>query len=236
MRDDEAFVAWALVEFLGGPRVASASDGLDPPDFYLTIGPSRVGVEVTQLSQFTLEPDGTLGNRLTQDSFAERLVDDLNKRIGPSLPDGVSLLIGLWVPVANAARFRKLLTAWVADLAKIAKKDLKQEQEFDGERVSISVIPERPSGKKIVGFVVNTNSSADIGFNARLILENSIRKKNTICEKVPKPVWLAVLNDYWLADRDTYAAAARKIRVAHCFERIYLISNDGAVNRLTLGA
>ena len=69
MRRDEKFVGDALVAFFGGPSCASVSDGEDPPDLYLTVGVSRVGVEVTQLSQFTFEPDGTLGNRTTQDSF-----------------------------------------------------------------------------------------------------------------------------------------------------------------------
>lgn len=236
MRRDEAFVAWALVEFLGGPSVANASDGPDPPDLYLTIGASRVGVEVTQLSQFTFEPAGTLGSRSTQDSFGVRLIDDLNDSTGPSLPDDVSLLIGLWVPVSNAARFRKLLTAWVTEIAATPERGLKQERKLDGSRASISVIPERPSGKKIVGFVVNTNSSADIGLNARLVLEDRIRRKSTICIGLPKPIWLAVLNDYWLADTDTYSAAAREIKVAHCFERIFLVSDEGAVSELTVGA
>lgn len=56
MRSDEEFVGRALVEFFGGSSCASVSDGEDPPDLYLTAGPSRVGVEVTRLSQFTLEP------------------------------------------------------------------------------------------------------------------------------------------------------------------------------------
>ena len=50
MRRDEAFVARALVEFLGGPSSASACEGEDPPDLYLTFGASRVGVEVTSSS------------------------------------------------------------------------------------------------------------------------------------------------------------------------------------------
>jgi hypothetical protein len=236
VRRDEAFVAWALAEFLGGPSAVSTSDGPDPPDVYLHIGNSRVGVEVTQLSQFTFEPNGTLGNRSTQDSFGIRLIENLNDSIGPSLPEDISFLIGLWIPVSNPPRFRKLLSAWVTEMAVAPEKGLKQERKLDGSRVSISVVPERPSGKKIVGFVVNTNSSADIGLNARLVLEDRIRRKGMICANLSKPVWLAVLNDYWLADAETYSAAAREIKVAHCFERIFLVSDEGAVSELTVGA
>lgn len=236
MRRDEAFVARALVEFLGGPSSASASDGEDPPDLNVTYGASRVGVEVTRLSQFTLEPDGTLGNRATQDFFGLRLLDELNTKIGPSLPDDISLLVGLWVPVSNATRFRNGLTDWVTKVAAAPKKGMQRERDIEGSKTSISVIPERPSEKKIVGFVVNTNSSANIRLNALLVLEDRIRTKSEICALLPKPIWLAVLNDYWLADAESYAAACRQLTLAHCFERIFLVSDAGAVSELTVGA
>ena len=236
MRSDEEFVGRALVEVFGGSSCASVSDGEDPPDLYLTAGPSRVGVEVTRLSQFTLEPGGTLGNRTTQDSFGLRLLDELDAKVGPSLPDDVSLMIVLRVPVSNAAGFRKSLTEWVTKIALAPEKGLEQEREIEGSRTSISVIPDRPTGKKIVGCVVNTNSSADIGLNARLVLEDRIRTKSEICALLPKPIWLAVLNDYWLANSDTYAVAGRQLILGHCFERIFLVSDKGAVNELAVGA
>jgi len=236
MRREEEFVGRSLVEFFGGPSCASVSEAEDPPDLYLTVGASRAGVEVTQLSQLTFERDGTLGNRTTQDFFGIRLLNDLNAKLGSSLPDDVTLLIGLWVPVSNATRFRKGLADWVMKIASAPGKGFKEERKIEGSRTSISVIPERPSGKKIVGFVVNMNSSADIGLNARLVLEDRIRTKSKICNPLPKPIWLAVLNDYWLADAETYAAASRQLKLDHCFERIFLVSDQGVVNELSVGA
>jgi len=236
VQSDEEFVGRALVEFFGGSSCASVSDGEDPPDLYLTAHASRVGVEVTRLSQFTLEPGGTLGNRTTQDSFGLRLLDELDAKLGPSLPDYVSLMIVLRVPLSNPAGFRKGLTEWVKKIALAPEKSLEQEREIVGSRTGISVIPERPTGKKIVGCVVNTNSSADIGLNARLVLEDRIRTKSEICALLPKPIWLAVLNDYWLANTDTYAVAGRQLTLTHCFERIFLVSDRSAVNELAVGA
>jgi len=236
VQSDEEFVGRALVEFFGGSSCASVSDGEDPPDLYLTAHASRVGVEVTRLSQFTLEPGGTLGNRTTQDSFGLRLLDELDAKLGPSLPDDVSLMIVLRVPLSNPAGFRKGLTEWVKKIALAPEKSLEQEREIVGSRTGISVIPERPTGKKIVGCVVNTNSSADIGLNARLVLEDRIRTKSEICALLPKPIWLAVLNDYWLANTDTYAVAGRQLTLTHCFERIFLVSDRSAVNELAVGA
>jgi len=236
VRRDEEFVGRALVDYFGGSSCASVSEGEDPPDIYLTASASRVGVEVTRLSQFTIESGGTLGNRTTQDFFGIRLLDELDAKVGPSLPDDVSLMICLRVPVSNAAGFRKRLTKWVTKIALAPEIGLEHEREIEGSRTSISVIPERPTGKKIVGCVVSTNSSADIGLNARLVLEDRIRTKSGICADLPKPIWLAVLNDYRLADADTYAVAGRQLTLSHCFERVFLVSDGGAVNELALGA
>lgn len=236
MRHDEEFVGRALVTFFGGPSSASVSVGEDPPDLYLHVGGSRTGVEVTRLSQFTFESDGTLGNRATQDFFGIRMLNELNANVGPKLPEEISLLIGLWVPVPNASRFKRTLTKWVAQIAAAPEQGFNEERNIEGSKVAVSVIEQRPPGKKIAGFVVNKNSSADIGLNARLVLEDRIRSKADICSGLSKPIWLAVLNDYWLADADTYALAGRQLDLSHCFERIFLVSDQGAVNELAIGA
>jgi hypothetical protein len=238
MRREEAFVCSALVTFLRGPSVASGTDGDDPPDIYLTLGGSRVSVEVTRLSQFTIEPEGTLGNRATQDSFGIRLIEDLNTKLGPLLPKNVSLLIGGHIPVPNASRCRQEVTEWVTQVAASPNPGTKDERNIDGSSVSVSVIPEQPSGKKIVGFVVNKHSSADILLNARFVLEERIRTKSRLCEGLARlgPIWLALFNDYWLADADTCAAAYRQLKISHCFERLFLISDNGAVCELVVEA
>jgi hypothetical protein len=45
---------------------------------------------------------------------------------------------------------------------------------------------------------------------------------------------LPCLNDYWLADADTYAVAGRQLNLSHCFERIFLVSDQGTVNELAV--
>lgn len=235
MREDEAFAGRSLVDYFGGPSSVSMSNGEDPPDLYLTIAKSRIAVEVTRLSQFTFEPNGILGNRATQDAFGVKTLNDLNVDVGPSLPDNVSLLIGLTVPVENARRFRKELKQWVKKVALIATEGFTEERDIDGEPVSISAIARRPSNKAIAGFVSNSNSSADISLNALLVLEERIRKKHEICVPLAQPLWLAMLNDYWLADARTYQLASQKIELNHCFERLFVISDSGVVSELAVG-
>ena len=238
MRHAEEFVARALVEHFGGPSHASAREGEDPPDLYLTVESLRVSVEVSQLSQFTFERDGSFGNRNTQDFFGVQVIENLNAKLGPALAEDVGLLIGLWVPVPHAQRFRTRLTEWITSVVAAAatERGFKEEREIDGAKVCVSVIPERPLGKKITGFVLNDNATADIALNARLVLEDRIRRKNDICARLSKPIWLALLNDYWLAGPDTYAAAAWQLRNEHCFDRIFLVSHNGGVNEIAVDA
>jgi len=164
------------------------------------------------------------------------LIEDLNTEIGPLLPAETHLSVGLSVPVRNAARFRKELTAFVKRVVKNPKMGSHEEMKIDGSEVSINVIPLLPSAERIGGYVANENSSADIGLNCRLILEDRIRTKNAICEKLPQPIWLAMLNDYWIADAKSYELAASQLRIEHCFQRLFLVSDRRVVTELKIRA
>ena len=157
-------------------------------------------------------------------------------RSGLSLPTNISLLVGLEVPVPNATKFKKMLATWVTQIVAAPLLGERHEAILENSKVTISVVPELSTGKKIVGFVTNNNSSADILANARVVLEDRIRTKSGLCTPLAKPVWLALLNDYWLADADTYALAARQIAGTHCFERIFLVFGNATVTEIAVGA
>lgn len=235
MRDEEAFVARSLLAFLGQASGATVTDGGDPPDFVLHFENCGIGVEVTRLSQFAVRSDGTLGSRLTEDSFALRLLDDLDSSLGALLPDGTALSVGLQMPVQKADRFRKQLAAWIREIAPIAKPGAHWNHAIGDVVVRVVAIREGTSGTKIAGWVSNANASADIGLNARLLLEDRITAKNETCAHLPRPLWLALLNDYWLADEDSYAVAYDQLHLEHCFKRIFLVADNGCVSELTDG-
>jgi hypothetical protein len=236
MRPEEELVGRALVTYLGGALGFEVLDGEDPPDLYVVNRTSRIGVEVSRLSQFTLESDGTTDNRATQDAFGLRVLQELNSQIGPALSNDVSLFLGLEVPVSNPSRFRRALIAWVRELAAAPVIGPSYRRKIEGSEVSISVCRERPSRNKIGGFIVNKNSSSDISLNARMVLEDRIQEKDRICRSLSGPIWLALINDYWLADVNTYNAAYKAVGYQHCFERILLVSTNGTVDELTTEA
>ena len=232
MRDEEVFVAEALVGHLGGPSRASYRDGEDPPDIAMCWDGNDVGVEVTRLTQRTFRNDGSLGNRASDDAFGLRLIDDLNLALGQQLPGDLDLLIHLEMPVENGGRFRASLTSWMQSVVASAKPGVKSETVIDKTQVRAKFIPRRKSEKRIVGIVWNRQSSPDIALNARIVLENRIAVKNESCKGLSGTLWLALLNNYWLADGATYRREFAKLRIKHCFARVFLVGGDGRVTQL----
>lgn len=232
MRDEEAFVGRALVAYLGGPERVRFVDGGDPPDLLLVLDGERIGVEVTRLSQITQAPDGRRGNRATEDNFGLRAVEELDAELGPLLPDGVDLVIHLKVPVRRAGKFKAQLAAWIRETVLAPELGVEEERTIEGATVRVHVVRRRPSDKRIVGLIENAHSSADIGWNAARLLEDRIATKHEKCKGLAGTVWLALLNDYWLADSETYRIAMRDLSLQHCFKRVLFVNDDAHVTVL----
>jgi hypothetical protein len=100
--------------------------------------------------------------------------------------------------------------------------------------VGVTWTTQRAGGKTIFGFIQARNANADIGMNALVILADRIRAKEQICADLSLdcPRWLALFNDYWLADADTYLWAYREAQLPHGFERIYMVTDHGQVTAL----
>jgi hypothetical protein len=105
------------------------------------------------------------------------------------------------------------------------------EEEICGNRININVSSYDDPDRKVHGVVANRKSSPDIFSNARLILEERIATKTKKCSSLTfeGPVWLALFNDYWLADDETYQQAIGQLLSPHAFDKILLVSGNGSV-------
>ena len=233
LRADEEFVKNCLIKTL---RATKGWEGEDPPDIYLEVNGNKIAVEITRLSPVSFGEDGTIQNRNSQDYFGVNLCDDLNSRLENELSSDIDILLTIYVPVENGRKYKKALYVYVRDfISKDIKAGDKEEIELSGSKVRITVIPGRDySEKKIVGAIVNKNSSAHILSNAQAILADRIQDKVKKCKVIKHDgsVWLALFNDYWLADHETYKQALNTMNIAHDFEKIYLIMETGAVHQI----
>lgn len=234
-RPEERFAGDALVEYFGGRERCSVAPGRDPPDLELTLCGEVVGIEVSQLVQPTIAPDGSLGSRIGQDDAGLRLLDRLDEALGPSVPESIELGVTFELPIAKPKRFESELAAWLMELLAAGPPAGEAKRAVLGTAVRVCAHTRRPGcrrKKRIWGVLGSGNTSADIALNAQLVLEQRISAKQRACAAVPDPLWLALLNDYWLADAETYALAARQIDVEHRFARILLIDGQGRVSEL----
>lgn len=236
LRPEERFVLSRIVESLGGANSVSSAEGEDPPDAYVTVGDTKCLLEITQLSQFVIGKNGTIESRLTQDMFGLRLLNELDLEFRESVPEDKSLLIHLKIPVAKPAKFKAQLRKVVGEI--VAGGEYPENWKvlnIEGAKARILAISrDATERKRVIGFVENANSSADILANARIILDNRISIKNEICGSLPfqGPKWLGLFNQYWLADVDTYRTAFERSEVIHNFERIFFVQDTGEVHVL----
>lgn len=239
LRADEKFVKDSLVKYFGGPDVIRAWEGEDPPDIYIEIGGETTAVEITRLSPITFDQDGSIANRNTQDYFAINLCDVLDSRLKSCVPNEIDICLTLHIPVKNARRYKSELYNLLEDfITKNPKAGDRDEVEIAGEKVQISVIPNRDgSEKKIVGIICNKNSNAHILSNAEVILANRIKEKQEKCKNIQHAgsIWLALFNDYWLADHETYFQAIENISVENDFKKIFLVEGTGQVHQIYEG-
>ncbi|MBC8391234.1 MAG: hypothetical protein H8E17_01525 [Deltaproteobacteria bacterium] len=229
LRGDEKFVNEALCSSYGGTwRI-----GEDPPDAYISLTENEVAVEISILTQHVVSKSGKPVPRLSQDNGVRRLCDEINAELKNDIPSGVYVLLTISSPLN---KIRQTKTDLINEIKGIAQKKApnKQVLENNQNKVKIQLIlGDRPSGKKVVGIVPNQNSNSDILANVLYILSERINDKVTKCRDiVHRPLWLALFNDYWLAEPETYELAMKKLSVTHSFNKICLVLGCKEVHTL----
>jgi hypothetical protein len=91
-----------------------------------------------------------------------------------------------------------------------------------------------PQQKKVTVGFMHRNAVADLGANTRHILKERIKVKAEKCNHLVArgPLWLALLNDYWLTDANTYRYALSLLSVKHPFQKILIVSGSGLVDEI----
>ena len=229
LRPDEIFCIEAVASSIGGQW----TEGENPPDAYLSIGNDSIAVEISTLTQHVVDPSGGSKPRRSEDTTATRLCNELDRELFNSIPPGRTVLLILSAPITSARKLKPKLSKEILTLVENAGlQDVSVEREILGNTITIHhFLEDRPSGKKIIGGIQNEKSSADILANAKVILRDRISVKSLKCNSLTQsgPIWLVLLNDYWLADTETYLQALSQISVEHPFDRILIVSGNKCV-------
>jgi len=229
LREDEKFVIESLCAKYGGTyRI-----GEDPPDAYMSLNGNEIAVEISILTQHVVNESGKPVPRLSQDTGVLRLCDEIHEELKSDIPSGVYVLLTISSPLN---KIRQTKADLINKIKEIAQKEapIREVFETNENKAEIqSFLGERPSGKKVIGVVPNQNSSPDILGNVLYILSERINDKVNKCQNtVHRPLWLALFNDYWLAEPDTFQLAMKELSITHPFDKICLVLGNKEVHTL----
>jgi hypothetical protein len=232
LRPDEEFVIRAITAHFGG----AWSPGQNPPDAYLAVDQETVAVEISTLTQHVTDERGGTKSRLSEDMTALRLAEELNEELREAIPSGLVVVLTMRAPILEARRTKEELRKRIMmHVTNNAGREIDLDETILGNRIGITLgSHDGPDKKKVVAAVDNRKSDPHIASNARHILEERIATKTKKCSALALngPVWLALLNDYFLASVETYRQAFAQIQHPHIFDKILLISGDGSVTTL----
>ena len=152
------------------------------------------------------------------------------------MPDGHTIGLVLSSPILQhrktKARLAQALREYIFDLSSLHDD---RKIEINGNKITVFLNSHGESDiKKISAAFMHRSSNPDILTNVKFILEERIKTKATKCQSIRLrgPVWLALINDYWLTDADTYKYALSQMSLEHPFQKILLVNGDGSVDPL----
>jgi hypothetical protein len=231
LREDEMFVITSLARSFS----ANWHAGENPPDAYLTFGADSVAVEISTLTQHVTDDRGTR-SRLSDDMATAAFAYALDEELKSSIPDGYTIGLVLSSPMLELrktkARLAAIIRSHLGDLGSL--KD-ERKIEIGGNPITIFLTHHGDTPyKKVSAVFMNRSSSPNIQSNAAQILEDRIITKARKCSDVASrgPVWLALLNDYWITDAETYRSELSRLTLQHPFQKILLVNGDGLVHPL----
>jgi hypothetical protein len=230
MKGSERFVidivaAW----FSGSPR-----SGEDPPDAYLTIGDREIAVEISTLTQYVTDKRGRRP-RFSDEKFAQDFIRELKLALNELVPEGQRIGLSLSLPILEPQKAKAALTNFLRQ--NLVKQSLTTDTDVQFFGNSFAIRIHYGGGERIFAFIAHRSSNPDVPLNAKAkqVIEECVTKKARKCVGLvgKSKLWLALLNDYPLADANEYKIALAHSAVEHPFEKIVLVSRDGTVDLIS---
>ncbi len=237
MRPEEERVAAALCGEFG----MTSRPGEDPPDIYLS-GDTRgeIAVEITTMAQYVLTGKGAQPRR-SSDEPALRLANGLDNELRDKIPDGAHFTLFLEAPILNlrktARELSRMLCEMLGEATSMGLARLERDVTIEGNNIGILLYSDgRRLAKKIAGVIQTQGVDPDVLENLKTMLQRSISTKTVLCANVKRPVWLALMSDYFFTDLDDVKYAYGHLHLEHPFERILLVERrDGTVGTIFSG-
>jgi hypothetical protein len=225
-------------------------EGDDPPDIYLNIDGKKISVEITDIDQNVLK------SRKTIDYGYLKFIENLDKELGHLIEGDKKISLIFYHNYHKVSAISKKLKKYLKSIIEENKYETNSNIEdiINGVSFKISTLKIPKNGKrKIVGGVmpdggkvkksrdVNTVlekiSDSNLTEQTLAIIQERISNKNTKCEGIEKPVWLAFYDNYYnnftyfdnTEHLEHYKDVFKSIYNFGCFEKILVVFKNGDV-------
>jgi len=245
IRPEETYARTSLERYLSGkPGKFKILDNYkDPPDFYVLHNRKLILLEVTCAYSALLE-NGELKSRITFSESLSHLTAKLNYELGSRFSPHRTLSLSIYGPIKEYSDFKKEIRAKISSITE--DKDLLNiictdwtDIDINGVLIKAILVGTSPEHPRIWGMVgiEAKKAIADINLHTCLILQDRIKDKEAKTKLTDGRIWygekwLAIINQYPLANTDNYLRAIEEIDINHTFSQIFLIEGDYKVTSL----
>lgn len=236
-RKDEDYAKSSIIKYFEQQGInIKIVRGEDPPDYYVIINDNKILMEVTRASSKICDNEYLLTRKNVDSSLCD-LCDILNDELSNKVPMNKKLFIQLQGPIS-----KKKYKDYKYGIKKKLEEMLDNEEGINSitrdeisftieeEPVKVIILEGVPNDKKIVGSssIKRKNSILNIDMHAEILLRNIITEKEKKMSKVnfKGEKWLVILNEYPLADINTYKTAKVRLNVEHTFNKIFLVDTE----------
>ncbi len=229
MSPNEMYVLDTLATSICG----TVTEGENPPDGYITVDRKLIAVEVSRLVEHVSIGNGQTQSRLSTDAPSQLIAGEIEAEIAGRIPEGTRVFLTIGSPLNNVRKTRRELQQAIVDMIESDEKS--KDVEFSENRISINIHRGWPAREtKISSRIATRYSSSNISQNVEAILTDRIKTKSLRQNRQSKPdeYWLALFNDYWVADAKSYRSAYNKLQIPHNFDRIVIVDGYGRTSFL----
>ncbi|MDH3354349.1 MAG: hypothetical protein OEL79_03940 [Chromatiales bacterium] len=223
MRPSEEYVLSTLVDQFGGRYI----EGEDPPDGYILNGDKRIAVEVSTLVENIQGENGKQYSRMNDDAPAQNLAKKIESDIENNIPEGMHVFLTICAPIKKIKKTQTLVGNEIITM--IQTGVFKLEREFFGNDISINIFTGWGDYTPKVGLAISNRYSSDnLGKNTKIMLSERIEIKNKKRNVQPNnsEYWLALFNDYWIANEESYQLAYKNLNIEHNFDKILIVNGN----------
>jgi hypothetical protein len=206
----------------------------EPPGTWLAIGQKRIAMEITTMEHRIAGAAGTAKPRLRFDRVALRLIEHLQVTVRDAVPHDRTVVVTVTAPIRLSAKTAAVLEVKIAHGLAHRPAALNIKETIHGNETRARLLKVGLSGaSRLIGFVHNPETDADVLFDMTRSLIDSIAATTASHKPAAADRWLVLLNGDGPAHIGTYRDVYSQLSIPNKFGKILMVFAQGRVETLS---